>query len=107
MQVELCNYKDTGIEVHVHAFISDGQLKIEGQDLGKTVSAFWGDSDYEYFYSLSKEDTRIIHKLLSEGSTSQGNLLELIKINFSGVDGCRRFRAFCDKHLIKYNFNSY
>ena len=106
-KVELYDYKSPEIEIHVHASIIDGRLKIEGQDLGKNVEDFWGDNDYEYFYTLSENDTSMLHEALNETTNKNIPLLEKMKLNFSGIEGCRKFREFCEEHSIKYEFFSY
>ncbi len=106
-RVQLCGYKSPEIEIHVHASIINGRLKIEGQDIGKNVENFWGDTDYEYYYTLSENDTSKLHEVLNEISNQNLTLLEQIKLNFSGTEGCRNFREFCEEHSIKYEFFSY
>ena len=50
--LELCDYRSEKVDVHVRASIMDGKLSFECQDLGPAVEEFWGDEDYEYWYSL-------------------------------------------------------
>jgi hypothetical protein len=105
--IELCRCKTARLEVHVSASIRDGGLLISGQDLGPDVEEFWGDSDYEYFYSLTLDDTRKLHDLLKTDSKQDIGLLELIKLYFSDLDGCDNFKKYCDQHDIQYSFFNY
>lgn len=100
----LCNYKDPRVTVHVSAFMEEGQLKIQGQDLGPAVLEFFDDSDYEYFYTLSKENTSALHELLKVDSGTKQGLLDLVAVYFSGLDGCKNFRDYCEQHNIPYEF---
>lgn len=106
-KIVLCSYNEPEIEIYVRAYIIDGQLKIEGQDLGSRVEAITGDYDYEYWYSLSKFETVKLHQLLKTDSCSNKDLLELMPRYFSGVDGCTNFREYCDKNSIHYDFFTY
>jgi hypothetical protein len=107
MDIILCCHKESELEIHVRAYVIDGQLKIEGQDLGSIVEENYGDLDYEYFYSLSKTDTKKLHELLKNDSNSNKGLLELMSVYFSGVYGCAKFRDYCEKNSLKYEFFSY
>ena len=104
--IKLCDQEGKEISNHVKAYIDDGKLILYGQDLGSGVEEFWGDSDYEYYYTLSVKNTEKIHKLLKNDSGEDLELLELVKIYFSGIDGCKDFREYCEKHRIKYDFYS-
>jgi len=79
---------------------------ISGQDLGGSVSEFFGDSDYEYWYSFDVENTKLLFTKLSE-QTPKLDVKELLSDNFSGLDGCSNLRNFCEKFGVKYDFSSY
>ncbi|MBN1618236.1 hypothetical protein JW887_02720 [Candidatus Dojkabacteria bacterium] len=54
-KVTLFERTDSRISINIWAYLKDGTLVIAGQDLdmgGSSVSSAWGDSEYEYFYSL-------------------------------------------------------
>jgi hypothetical protein len=106
-EIVLCSYNESGIEINVRAFIVDGQLKIEGQDIGSRVEAITGDCDYEYWCSLSKLETVKLHQLLKNDSYSNKNLLKLMAMYFSGVEGCTKFKKYCNKNSIHYDFSTY
>ncbi len=52
----LCDYRSERVDVHVRADYVDGKLEFSGHDLGPVVEEFFGDDDYEYWYSLEKEE---------------------------------------------------
>lgn len=105
--ITLCNYKDSEIEVHVEAIIAEGKLLIQGQDLGKKVMEFWDDSDYEYWYSFSKEETRKLAEILGVNENWEVRLLEAIAEKFSGMHGDVELANFCKENNIEYKFFSY
>lgn len=43
------------ISIRLSASIGERGLVIEGQDVGPTVAAIWGDSDYEYWLTVRPE----------------------------------------------------
>ncbi len=99
----LCNWHGDRVEVHVRADMTDGALTFSGQDLGPYVEQVWGDSDYEYWYSLDRENTG---KLLSAIHGEQDPQAALLR-EFSGEGGCRKLRQTCEGNGIRYNFHSY
>ena len=105
--VKLCNYKTKGIAVYVEAHIKDRGLEISGQDLGSNVEDFGGTDEYEYYYSLTPIETEKLYHLLKADSKLDIDLLELIKLYFSDVEGCENFRKYCEKHNIPFGFFNY
>ena len=103
MHIVLCGEKTTRLWVNVEAKVSGGCLKISGQDLGKSVEDITGEDEYEYFYDFDRENTERLFELL--GQESQ-DVKEIFIKKFSGIDGCRSLREFCDANDIKYSFFS-
>ena len=101
--VELCNVGNEQISINVRADIENESLTVSGQDLGSFCEEFWGDSDYEYFYHFSAEETE---KLLTAIGGNE-NPAEALTERFSGADGCQKLREFCKKVNIHYEFCSY
>ena len=99
----LCEYYSDRVDIHVRASCVNGKLMISGQDLGPSVEEFWGDLDYEYWYSLDKEGTgRLMAAIHGEDEPEAALVRE-----FSGEDGCAVFRKVCEENGITYHFNSY
>ena len=99
----LCDSRSERVEVHVRASFTEGELTIEGQDLGPVVEEFWGDSDYEYWYRFNKENTGKLLSLIHGERDPEAALLR----EFSGPDGCRTLQDLCEKSGIRYRFDSY
>lgn len=99
----LCNYRDDRIWINVRASLMKGSLELAGHDLGEKVEEFWGDDDYEYWYRLDAKGTKKILRLIH----GIWNPSDALRREFSGPDGCRKFRELCDKNGIRYGFYSY
>lgn len=63
-------YRDKNHYILTAEIKENGDLFLEGQDLGPDVLEWFGDSDYEYFYTIKQEwkDTVLLH-LLAEKFT--------------------------------------
>jgi len=106
MKITLCDENLGHVSVHVEASVKDGELLISGQDFGSLVGEIFKDSDYEYFYSFNKENTKkLLETLKPDAETDE--LLSLLADRFSGVDGCSLLRKHCEDKRIDYKFNSF
>ena len=61
-----------------------GDLQLSGQDVGETPREFFGDSDYEYWLTVSKEHKDdvlllLIEKLYGGNSSAVSEFRELLK----------------------------
>ena len=101
--IELYRFESGQNLIHVWASIEKGLLTVSGHDLGDWSERTWGDSDYEYSYSFSKEDTE---KLLSAISGKE-NPAEALQERFGGANGCAELCELCGKERINYEFSSY
>lgn len=102
-QVILCDVRRSDLWIRVWATITDGRLMISGQDLGRFVEKIWGDSDYEYWYNFSREET---DKLLRAINGKKNPAKALLR-EFSGESGCMRMSELCEANGIEYEFSSY
>lgn len=94
----LCNYADENISIHVNASLQNGKLIISGYDAGGTVESIWDDDDYEYWYELDQKETLKLLKVINGINDPE----ESVKREFSGTDGCKKFREICDENGIEY-----
>ena len=101
MHIVLCDEKTPIIKIKVWAEVSDGCLRISGQDLGKFVEGFFGENEYEYFYDFDRENTERLFSLLTHEAP---NVKNVFMQKFSGTDGCKSLREFCDVNGIAYKF---
>ena len=99
----LCDYRSKCVDVRVSATLADGTLRISGQDLGPYVEDYWGDSDYEYWYSFDEENTARLLAAIHGEDDPETALLHA----FSGEHGCSELRSLCARKKIEYSFFSY
>lgn len=102
-ELELCDEETTRVKVRVWAELSEGCLKISGQDFGAAVEDFFGEDEYEYSYMFDLENTEHLFALLSP---KKQNIKEILLLEFGGIDGCRKLKEFCAANNIKYDFFS-
>ena len=91
---ELVIYDDKtadGYNVLTAKIGDNGDLILEGIDAGKDVEKFFGDSDYEYWLTMSKDFKETL-------------LLHLIKERFSSVHD---LKAWLEEKEIPCTFASY
>ncbi len=108
------------IESHLSAWIDHRGLVVEGQDLGPGVSAFWGDSDYEYWVTVRPDH---LDKVLRELASKLGKkapaprrekrrdrlILEYLKQAFSKgmFESSSDYRRWLDAVDVPSEFFSY
>lgn len=97
----LCDESYSRVKVFVTARVSEGCLKISGQDSGEEPEEFSGKEKSEYFYDFDRENTESLFALLSP---EREEIAEVLVREYSGIDGCSKLREFSDANRIKYSF---
>ena len=82
-------------------YASNGDLLIEGQDIGKSVEVFFGFREYEWSWTVGQAD----HPKLLKALGSKKNLLSEIKARFSG-DDAGLIEDFLKSHGVPYSFSN-
>ena len=73
----------------------DGAIKMDAQDIGPTVTEFWGESDYEFWVRVPPTS---LPKLA----------FELLREKFAGQLGAvDALRSWCEAHGIEHEFDSW
>lgn len=73
----------------------DGAIKMDAQDMGPTVTRFWGEGDYEFWVRVPPA---ALPKLA----------FELLREKFSGQLGAvDAFRDWCRTHGVQHDFDSW
>ena len=107
--------------INIEAEINDnGDLSINGQDIGKAPQEAFGDSDYEYWLTVSNKYKDIMLIALIEhcnrndievptiSQNIDDALLSLIKFLYGGhYSAFSEFRDFLDTNSIPSEFSSY
>ena len=73
---------DIKISMQIY-FTEKGQLYFDGHDIGKAVENAWGDSDYEYLYSIEPEEVHKFYQLFNVPDEDKSALLQEIKNRFN------------------------
>jgi len=105
-----------GLSCSIRAYVDDesGDLVIETQDIGASVEAVWGDSDYEYWIRVEAANKDVLVRHLSEempvsrDKDIDGQLLSLLKDRYGGsYQASSDFRKWLEERDIPYRFDSY
>ena len=99
----LCYERAPRVHVHVWAEVSDGCLKISGQDFGEAPMEAFGDDEFEYFYDFDQENTKRLFALLTPDGQ---DIRDVLVQKYSGMDGCSSLTEFCEANGIAYYFFS-
>jgi len=100
MKVNLYNLKEDNIRVTVDAYFNDGALVVEGYDIGSKVKELLGDSDYEYFVTVTKEEVGKVYSSLNIEGGNKIKLLEEIQKSFKGNSAYRDYRDWLESENI-------
>jgi len=92
---------DIKISMEIY-FTEKGQLFFDGYDIGKTVEAAWGDSDYEYTYTIEPDQVEKLYEIFRLKQGDKNELLGEIKNRFSVNEAYSLFGKFLNTHNIKY-----
>lgn len=84
-------------------FNEQNQLYFDGYDIGKSVKEIWGDTDYEYCYSIEFEEVAKFYKLFNLEQGDKSGLLQALKLRFSGNKAYSLFGEFMNLENIKYD----
>jgi hypothetical protein len=83
-------------------FDEKDHLVFDGYDLGPAVEEIFGDSDYEYFYTIAWNEVLKIASLLSMDLSDRMAFLKKLKSMFQGNDAYSKFGAFLKEKNIQY-----
>ena len=72
------------ITINISARFDEGNLIIDGYDIGKTVKAAWGDSDYEYVMTIPATSLPSLYGLLNVKVDDWMGLLAALAQRFHG-----------------------
>lgn len=88
-------------------FNEKGQLIFDGYDIGKSVAKYWGDSDYEYTYTIEPLEVEKLYPLLKVSNSDKHLLLLEIKKLFEGNDAYSKFGVFLSNNKIDYTASTW
>jgi len=91
------------IKVTIEAYFdTNGNLVIDGYDIGKTVNEYWGDSDYEYTTTILPDEVKKLYPLFDLPDGSKQLLLLALQARFHTNTCYSELQNFLDKHNVRY-----
>ena len=100
--VTLYKFKGDGISVSITAGFENGDLIVEGYDIGKVVEECWGDSDYEYSITVEKENVVLLTRALGIHTQNEREILQAIAGRFNGNKCFSELGDFLSENNIEY-----
>ena len=92
---------DIKISMEIY-FNLDNQLYFDGYDIGELVQQAWGDSDYEYTYTINPNEVNKFYPLFNLRTGDKSGLLQSLKDRFSVNEAYSLFGDFMKANDIKY-----
>ena len=89
----------TSMEIY---FNEKNQLFFDGYDIGKVVEELWGDSDYEYQYTIEPDQIDKLYDILALERGDKNGLLQELKNRFSCNEAYTLLGEFLNTHNIRY-----
>lgn len=106
LTVKLFEESREGIKIQIYARITENnELMIDGVDSGELVERLKGDWDYEYYLTVSESNKKLLIQKLRETNNeivSDIELLNWIKINYSGNSAFSSFQSFLTSNNIEF-----
>ena len=103
-KVTLFNVERPDIKISMEIYFNEkGQLYFDGYDIGKTVEEAWGDSDYEYTYTIEPDQVGKFYPIFNLTAGDKSGLLQAIKNRFSDNKAYTMFGDFMKANNIKYD----
>jgi len=91
------------IKISMELYFNDkNQLYFDGYDIGKSVEEAWGDSDYEYTYTIEPGEVNKFYAIFGIAAGDRPGLLQSLKDRFSDNKAYSLFGEFMDANQIKY-----
>lgn len=102
-RVLLFSIQTTDIKIEIEAYFDEAEnLVIDGYDIGKTVTEYWGDSDYEYTTTISPQEVKKLYTLFNLPPDSKKDLLSYIQSNYNTNKCYSEIQTLLDQQQIKY-----
>ncbi|WP_157624737.1 hypothetical protein [Sunxiuqinia dokdonensis] len=102
-RVTLFKMDNPDIKISMEIYFNEqDQLIFDGYDIGKRVEDCWGDSDYEYTYTIEPNEVQKLFALLEVPNFNKHALLLEIKKRFGGNSAYSRFGDFMSANNIDF-----
>jgi len=102
-KVTLFFLENSDIKISMQIYFNEkDQLYFDGFDTGKLVEEAWGNSDYEYSYTIEPEEVNKFYPVFNLSDGDKSGLLQSIKLEFSVNKAYSLFGEFMQAHNIKH-----
>lgn len=102
-RIKLFSLEGPTIKISMELYFNErGQLIFDGYDVGKGVEECWGDSDYEYSYTIEPLNVEKLYLILEVVKGERYSLLLELKKRFGNNTGYSDFGKFMTENNIEY-----
>lgn len=95
------------IRVAINLGFDEEDLKLDGYDIGKTVSEMWGDSDYEYSITVSAAELPKLYELNQVPFGNKKKLISALAKFLSDNKAYSLFHDYLKENKITFTCFSY
>ncbi|MEA5100213.1 MAG: hypothetical protein VB011_06820 [Bacteroidales bacterium] len=102
-KIELYKFENDSIKIEINLYFNDiGQLIFDGYDIGERVKDCFGDSDYEYYYTIDSSEIQKLNSILNVKNGDRNSLLKELKKKFGHNEAYTDFGNFMSENNIKF-----
>ena len=102
-RIELFKFETLNIKILMELYFNEkGQLIFNGYDIGKKVEECWGDSDYEYCYTIEPLHVEKIFSILNVVDEDRHSLLLELKKRFGNNTAYTDLGDFMRENNIEF-----
>jgi len=95
-KVTLFLLENSNIKISMQIYFNEkDQFCFDGFDTGKFVEEAWGNSDYEYSYTIESEEVNKFYPVFNLSDGDKSGLLQAIKKDFSVIKHIHYLRNSC------------
>lgn len=103
-KIELYKFENANIKISMELYFNEKeQLIFDGYDIGKRVEECWGDSDYEYSYTIEPLHVGKLFSVLNIDAGDKLSLLLELKKRFGNNRGYTDFGDFMTENNIEFD----
>lgn len=106
-QKTLFSLDNENIRVTINLGFDEEDLKLDGYDIGKTVSEMWGDSDYEYTIIVSVAELPRLYELNRVPFGNKKKLISALAKFLSDNKAYTLFHNYLKENTIEFTSFSY
>ncbi len=104
---KLFSIDNENIRVMINLGFDGEDLKLDGYDIGKSVSDMWGDSDYEYSITISAAEIPRLYELNQVPFGNKKNLISVLAKFLSDNKAFTLFHDYLKENNIPFTCFSY